>query len=322
MDPSSYYSDEDDIDIHIRQRELSPRPVRYVQSRSRPHSYSYPQPSPNFLVQEQQAALLARPQSRTRPRDLFIAHPGTSQPATAAPVVINNNFTYGYSSEEESDDDRGLRRRRTPSSRYRSRSRSRPTYMTREEWEAECTRIDVNRLRESQVQRVDDCRLQIGYRNESELERTKRELDEVQRRMARAEDEKRIKKELEYKQLKEQQQEAEEQKRRDEVAVAAVEHYKKKEYERQLRQEEEKKDHENQYKRRLQEDLIKSGLDEKTVAAILKKEKVTESTVIPQQTGRPTYMRMSRKYLSIETLRTFQLDYDFDTVRTFLSMLT
>jgi hypothetical protein len=52
-------------------------------------------------------------------------------------------------------------------------------------------------------------------------------------------------------------------------------------------------------------------MDEKQIAAVLKKEKFVEPAPAP---ARETYTRMSRKYLSIETLNRYRIDYEFDMV--------
>jgi hypothetical protein len=48
-------------------------------------------------------------------------------------------------------------------------------------------------------------------------------------------------------------------------------------------------------------------MDERQIAAVLKKEKAVDP-------NRPTYTRMSRRHLSIETLSRYRIDYEFDVV--------
>lgn len=52
-------------------------------------------------------------------------------------------------------------------------------------------------------------------------------------------------------------------------------------------------------------------MSERQIDDILKKEKAVD-------TGRPTYTKMSRRHLSIETLNKYRIDYEFDVVRCFL----
>lgn len=295
MSPRSYYSDEEDLDIHVTHRGHSPAPVRYVQSPPRPRTYYGVPAGPSYLVPEQQTTLIARSRSRDRSRERRESPP---QAAAANPVIINNRFYNDHSSD---DDDRS-----------RSRSRSRPSRRAREDWQMEQTRRDLDQLRLTRARETDEHRLAKEYRDEAELQSAKRELDDIKRREARADDEKRIKREMELQRLREEEQAIEEKKRRDKEAAEAVERYKQKEMERRVKEEKEKEENEKEYQRRLQEDLIKSGLDEKAIAAIISKKKVPEALESTPD-GRPTYTRMRRKYLSIETLRTFQVEYDLDT---------
>lgn len=193
--------------------------------------------------------------------------------------------------------------------------------MTREDWEAENARRELEHLRMTQTREKDERRLAKEYRDEAELQRAKRELDEIKRREAQAEEEKRIKKELEHKRLKEEQAAAEEEKLREKEAKLAVERYKQKETERLAQEAKEREEAEKEYKRRLQEDLVNSGIDEKAIAAIMKKEKVPEIEPEPQPVARPTYTRMARKHLSIETLRTFSIEWDYDNVSSTIFLL-
>lgn len=193
--------------------------------------------------------------------------------------------------------------------------------MTREDWEAENTRRELEHLRMAQAREKDERRLAKEYQDDAELQRAKRELDEIKRREAQAEEEKRIKKELEHKRLKEEQETAEEEKLREKEAELAVERYKQKEAERRAKEAKVREEAEKEYRRRLQEDLVNSGVDEKAIAAIMKKEKVPETEPEAQPVSRPTYTRMARKHLSIETLRTFSIEWDYDTVRPIIFQL-
>ena len=46
-------------------------------------------------------------------------------------------------------------------------------------------------------------------------------------------------------------------------------------------------------------------MDDRQIAVVAKKEKAIDPS-------RPTFTRMSRKFLSIETLNAFKIDYEFD----------
>jgi hypothetical protein len=67
--------------------------------------------------------------------------------------------------------------------------------------------------------------------------------------------------------------------------------------------------------------LIRSGLDEKAIQAILKKEKIAaedkekdkdKGKEIVRGKERATYTRMARRHLSIETLNVYHIDYELD----------
>ncbi|KAH7136653.1 hypothetical protein EDB81DRAFT_844616 [Dactylonectria macrodidyma] len=348
-----YYDDEEDIDIHLRHRGPSPRPVRYVQRPARPQSYYDASPGPSYLDPEHLVTVArSRSRERSRSRDRR-----TSSPPPPAPVIINNRIYNDHSSDE--DDDRRMQLARSSRYRHRSRSWSRSrsqssSHMTREDWEAEQARKDLEVLRLSNAREKDERRLIKDYEEEAELQRAKRELDDIKGREARAEEEKRLKKEMELKRLREEDEANEEKDRREKEAKDAVEQYKQAERDRILKQKkyeeekekeakkaverykqeerdrilkekEEKEAADKEYQRRLEEDLRRSGLDDRAIAAILKKEKIKKETsapeparvvpvaqVPPAPVARPTYTRMSRKHLSIETLRSYQVDFDFD----------
>ncbi|WYZ43004.1 hypothetical protein EsH8_VI_000703 [Colletotrichum jinshuiense] len=357
---SGYYSDSDDLDIRVsRRRAPSPLPVNYVEAIPRPRNY-YPSSAqqPSFLAPER-TVITTRTRSRERSRERRSTPPSGSAPVPApapasvpTPVIINNRIYNDHSSDEE--DDRHMQVYR---SRHRSRSRGHSShsrspsssYMTREEYEAERARQELAELRLNQAREKEERRVQKEYREEAELQRAKRDLDDIRGREARAAEEKRFKSQIELEKYQEEMRLAEQTKKREKEAADAVERYKRKEQERlaqekkekeqrekefqrrlqEERQKEldrlakekkEKEEREKEYQRRLQEDLIKSGLDEKAIAAILKKEKIpeppkpkpipTENTLVAGH--RPTYTRMSRKHLSVETLRTYHVEWELD----------
>jgi hypothetical protein len=67
---------------------------------------------------------------------------------------------------------------------------------------------------------------------------------------------------------------------------------------------------EETYRVRLEEDLKRSGMDERQIAAVLRKER-------PNDPNQPTYTRMSRRHLSVETLNRYRIDYEFDRISLF-----
>lgn len=188
-----------------------------------------------------------------------------------APVIINNRIYNDFESEE-AEDDRYLQL--APPFRSRSRSRSRPS--------------------------------SFASREDYELEKARKELDAYRLEEQREKDEKRIKKEMELQRLRDEKRAEDEKKRIKKEADEAVEKFKLKEAERVAKEKKEKEEREKEYQKRLEEDLRKSGLDERQISVITK----TEKAIDP---NRPTYTRMSRKHLSIETLNKYRIDYEFDT---------
>ncbi|GKU05686.1 unnamed protein product [Fusarium langsethiae] len=472
MSRSSYSYDEDDYDVRYQKRGPSPAAgVRYVASPQRPQNYYNAPPGPSYLGADRlNIASIHRSNSRSRSRDPSRTQDcRASSPPAPAPVIITNKIYNDLSSDDEGDRrkqvSRSSRRRRSrSSSSSRSRSRS-SSYMTREEWEAEKTRkeledlrlatarekeerrlvkqfrdeweaeqarkdLEKNRLassreRDERQREKDERKLVKGYREEweaeqsrkelekmhlahtreeeerrrlreireeEELKQAKRELEKIKGRKARAEEEDWIKKDIELRRLKEEDEAAEERQRREKEANSAVEDYKRRELERitkekKLKDQKEKEAAEaverykqaekdriakekadkeakdREYQKRLKEDLIKSGLDDKAIEAIMKKEKIKKeqsyprpqqqqplphgmpgpvhqyapanqiATIPPHQAGQyapvnqvanipshpagqvahPTYTRMARRHLSIESLREFGVEFDFDT---------
>lgn len=328
---SSYYSSDDEVDVRIRhRREPSPSPVHYVQAVRPPRPRSYYATGPSYLMPEQ-TMVTTRTRSRSRERRSSPPHAVVAPPP--APVIINNRIYNEHSSDEE-DGGRLVLRGRSHS-KVRSRAGS-SDYMTREDYELERTRRELEELKlkqrsahnDSEVYELKRARRELEelraqqerdresrrtakeYREEAELKAAKRELDEIKRKEELEAEEKRIKKEMELKRLEEERRAHEEKKRREKEAEEAVERYKQKEAERREKEKKEKEQAEKEYQRRLQEDLIHAGVDEKDIAAIIKKEKVKAEKQIAE---RPTYTRMARRHLSIETLRVYGIDFDYDT---------
>ncbi|KAK5987719.1 hypothetical protein PT974_11851 [Cladobotryum mycophilum] len=323
---SSHYDDDSDLDIRVRHRGPPPQPIRYVHSPPRARSYYGVPGGPSYLVPEHTTTVVARSRSRDRSRDRRSPPP----PVPAQPVIINNRIYNELSEDDDSSDDdrrshrkRGSHRRRRSAHRSRSRSSSRSRSrsnprLKREDWEAEQARRELEQLRLVRDREKDDRRLVKEYRDEAELRRAKRELDDIKRREEKEEEAGKIKREIELKRLKEEEEAAEVKRQRDKHAQEAVEKYKKEELERQAKEKKQREEYEKEYKRRMQEDLLKSGLDEKAIAAIMNKQKIPTTVAVREHVvemapaKRPTYTRMARKYLSIETLRELRIEYDMD----------
>jgi hypothetical protein len=243
---------------------------------------------------------------------------GHRQSPPPAPVVINNRI---YNDIDDEEHDRGfLQLAPTHSHRSRSRSHSRVSSghssrdsmdrRLREEYEIERARDKARREYELEMAHTrKEYELEKSKtKKDIELEKTRKELEAFKLEAEREAEEKRLKKEMELTRLKEEKRKAEEKKRAEKEAEEAVEKFKKKEAERAAKEKKEKEEMDKEYERRLEEDLRKGGLDERQIAVITKKEKAIDP-------NRPTYTRMSRRHLSIETLNKYRIDYTFDQVR-------
>jgi len=262
---SSYYDDDEDLDIRIHRGRVSPAPVVYADPRrpvARPVYYTHGSGN-SYLV----------PSGPERRRSTS-RHRQSPPPQAPVPVIINNRI---YNDNDYSDDEDDRRHHLQLARPIHSRSRSR------------------HRRPSSGASSAADW----------ELEKTRKEL-EAFKMAERAEKEKeRMKKELELKNLKAEKAAKEEAARAKKEAEEAVEKFKVEEAKKREKEKKEKEEREKEYKLRLEEDLRKSGMDENQIARVLKKDQAVDP-------ARPTYTRMSRRHLSIETLNRYRIDYEFD----------
>ncbi|KAJ3561945.1 hypothetical protein NPX13_g8753 [Xylaria arbuscula] len=199
-------------------------------------------------------------------------------------------------------------------------------------WTKSAVLASANELEELKlVKKIDEeeKRRERTAREERELREAKKTLDSMREKSEREELERRIKQKVDLERLKEEEAALAEKRRREKEAKEAVERYKKEEAERALKEKEEQEERDRQYKQRLQEQLLKSGLGEHEINAILEgkkieKKKEKEKVVLPppqplpvpqiayEERQRPTYTRMARRHLSLETLRVYDIDYLID----------
>ncbi|KAL2887366.1 hypothetical protein HOO65_050487 [Ceratocystis lukuohia] len=168
-------------------------------------------------------------------------------------------------------------------------------------------------------------------KEEENLRRAKETLDELNRRKEAEEAEKRLAESLELRRRKEAEAAEREQKERKDIENRAIEQYKLKEADRIRLEAEEKERIDREVKRGLEERLAASGLDSKTIASIVSGKKVDHecehasdykdydsalTTYQDQYAGgylaQPTYTRMHRSYISVETLIAFNINFLFD----------
>lgn len=271
----SYYSDEDEIDIHVRRGRASP--VYDHRPRHAPQYYSQRETRLEIAGgrhERSRSRGYYREPERERPRE-------RERPVTPQPIIINNRIENHQEDDDYDREDRYLALQKPVRTRSRSRHRESVSkergYMSREDYE---------------------------------LERTRKELERYKLEKKREEDEKILKKEMELKRLQEEKKAEQEKKEKKEAEERAIKEYKAKEAEKIAKEKKEKEERETEYKKRLEEDLRKSGMDDRQIAIVLKKEKADSA-----DPNRPTYTRMARRYLSIETLRELRIDYTLDTVR-------
>jgi hypothetical protein len=151
-------------------------------------------------------------------------------------------------------------------------------------------------------------------REEYELEKAKKELEAYKFEKEREAEANRMKKEMELKALAEERREGEEGTRLKMESEKAFERYKQEQDEKAAKERREKEERDKEYQHRLEDDLRKSGMDSRQIAVVLKKDKGVDPS-------RPTYTRMSRKYVSIETLNRYRIDYEWDQVRPIIGYL-
>lgn len=203
----------------------------------------------------------------------------------------------------------------------------------RREYELENTRNELKELKLAAQVEQEEKRRNRTMQEERELREAKKELDAIRKAKETAEYERRIKEKLELERMKKEEAALEEKKRRDKEARDAIEKYKKEEAERRAKEKAEAEAKDREYKAKMQEQLLKSGLDEKEINAILagknleklRKEKEeaeakvkweleAQAQVEVAQQDRPVYTRMARRHLSIETLRAYNIDFQLDPV--------
>ncbi|KAN0117620.1 hypothetical protein V8E51_003597 [Hyaloscypha variabilis] len=345
---SGYYEEDDELDIRVH-RGRSPAPVVYPEHRYRPAPrpyYDSPRSS-SYLVPAVSGVRVSR--SRSHGRRTPPSPPAAPAPA---PVIINNTRIYNDYEDDDylalaprHSRDRSTSRHRPASfsrdprdeyelDRTRRELEAYKRAHTREEFELEQKRKDYEleqkrkdyeleqKRKELEAYKLHEVRSREEYELEKarkelekyklhstkedyELERTKKELEAYKLEKEREAEEKRIKKEMELKRLVEEKKAEEEKERLKKESEKAIAKYKAEEAEKAAKEKKEKEEREKEYQHRLEEDLRKSGMSEQQISVVLKKDKGVDP-------NRPTYTRMSRKHLSIETLNRYRIDYEWD----------
>lgn len=189
-------------------------------------------------------------------------------------------------------------------------------------------------------------RMEKEKRTHEEKERADKEIRDTYERMKRMEAERHAREEKQHEEAiekykrEEAEKAARERKERDEI----IEKFKRQEAERVARERAEREEREKEYQRRLHEDLHKAGLNEQQIVAVKSgkalpppqaqmphrpapppvmhappahahpppAQQAPPTYQIQPAAPRPTYTRMARKHLSIETLRVYGIQYETD----------
>jgi hypothetical protein len=190
----------------------------------------------------------------------------------------------------------------------------------RHELERSREKTEAGKVQELRSRELEHARKELekykihSTREDYELEKAKKELEAYKLEKEREAEANRMKKEMELKALAEERREGEERTRLKMESEKAFKRYKQEQDEKAAKERREKEERDKEYQHRLEDDLRKSGMDSRQFAVVLKKDKGVDSS-------RPTYTRMSRKYVSIETLNRYRIDYEWDQVRPILSYL-
>jgi hypothetical protein len=346
---SGYYDEDDEVDIRVR-RGRSPAPVVYPEHRYRPSPRSYYEGgASSYLVPAASGVSIHRSRSqgrRTPPSPapapviinntrIYNDYEDDDYLALAPHQSHNRSHSRSRPSSFSRDprDEYELDRTRRELDAYK-RAHTREEYElersrreleeykrahTREEYELERSRRELEEYKLREVRSREDRELEKARKElekyklhstkeDYELERAKKELEAYKLEKEREAEEKRIKKEMELKRLVEEKKAEEEKERLKKESEKAIEKYKAEQAEKAAKEKKEKEEREKEYQHRLEDDLRKSGMDERQISVVLKKDKGVDP-------NRPTYTRMSRKHLSIETLNRYRIDYEWDQVR-------
>lgn len=214
-------------------------------------------------------------------------------------------------------------------------SRERRSY-SREDWEREerlrQTEKELDKFKQREerelreIQRVqeqeDRARARRLEREEREKEDKLKKVERELERFKQREEAEKLKEE-ELRKAKLREKEAELQKVIDERRAKeeadrlkrekqlAIEDFKREEAEKTLRAKKEREEREREYQSRLEADMRKMGLHDTQISQIAQ----SSGGIDP---NRPMFTRMARKYISIETLNHFNIDYQYDQVCTHL----
>ena len=323
-------------------RGRSPAPAPYETYRRPAVEHERVIPHPPVYYRHGQSSYLEPEIGIHRSRSQGRRSPAPPPPPPPQPVVITNNY-YGSDSEEEFIEERRVVRPHRSHSRHHSHGDSHSRRASPDNWELERTRLEMERVKlEAKTEREklirekekDHMKKEMEWKMLRNEQKAKEEEERREKEAKEAVEHFRLKKEEEEKrrQLEIDRYKAEEaeraKKRQDELEryraeeaekaakkkkeeMEVIQNYKRMEADRLAREKKEKDEREAEYQRRLEEDLRKSGLDERQIAVVTKKP-LPPAAAPAAEAARPTYTRMSRRHLSVETLKEFRIDFEYD----------
>ncbi|KAG9248727.1 hypothetical protein BJ878DRAFT_538063 [Calycina marina] len=234
-----------------------------------------------------------------------------SAPPMAAPLIINNRIYNDYDDDLVDDHDRRHHHDHRGRDQYlvalqprsRSRSHSRPQSFSanpQQEWELEKARkeLEAYKLREESEREMEHLKKELEAKRLRDEKRKKEEAGRIEAERREA---------IEKYKIDEAKRIAKDKKDKED----AYEKFKADEEKKAAREKKEKDDRDKELKQHMEEELRKSGMPEDQIAVIMKKEGAKKPAPA-QEIARPTYTRMSRRHLSIETLNVHRIEYEFD----------
>lgn len=133
------------------------------------------------------------------------------------------------------------------------------------------------------------------------------------KKQAEAEKAKKLRDEMLLEQAKEEQKKKDQAKKEEELKKKAIEEWQAKEKERAEAEKKAKAKADEEYAERLRKDLATMGISDKQITTIVNRDQNPPAVDL----GKTTWIKVHRKHLSVETLDTYQLPWEWDMVSSF-----
>ncbi|KAI9698915.1 MAG: hypothetical protein M1836_003104 [Candelina mexicana] len=236
------------------------------------------------------------------------------------PVVINNIQRDDHSPTRparplsavapEYDDDWDQRAHSPPAGwreheRARSRSRARAVTQVSRDPSPYYWQFREQQLEHEQTMKE----LEEFKKKQEDAERAKRlEVEEFMKKQAEAEKAKKFRDEMLLEQAKEEQKKKEQAKKEEELKKKAIEEWQAKEKDKAEKEKKAKAKADEEYAERLRKDLANMGISDKQITTIVNRDKNPPAIDL----AKTTFIKVHRKHLSVETLDTYQLPWEWD----------